>query len=168
MPRLHISNWRQMTVPIVKTKFASHINAFDANEDDEDAEEIDADVRAMTKQRNHKTRTVNRAYANQTGASFGNVFDGLVRTALRASTLWQDFWGVEMLLKPKRRRAQEEESRLLKRVAIGVYKPRKPWSADALLEGARRLYKDDRLEWRSTGQEQAITAIMPGDTHLDQ
>ncbi|KAI7206680.1 hypothetical protein KC365_g17002 [Hortaea werneckii] len=55
------------------TKFASHINAFEANDDDEDAEEMDEDVRAMTKQRNHKTRTAN---ANQIGASFGNVFDG--------------------------------------------------------------------------------------------
>ncbi|KAI6854619.1 hypothetical protein KC323_g8705 [Hortaea werneckii] len=87
VPRLHVANWRQMTVAIVKTKFASHINAFEANEDDEDPEEIDKDVRAITKQRNHKTRTVNRAYANQIGTSFGNVLDGLVRMALRTSTL---------------------------------------------------------------------------------
>jgi hypothetical protein len=73
IPRLHIANWRQMTVAIVKTKFAGHINYFEANEDDEDAEEMEADIRIMTKQRNHKTQTVNRAYANQTGASFGNV-----------------------------------------------------------------------------------------------
>lgn len=80
-----------MTVAIIKTKFASHINAFEANEDDEEAEEMDEDIRAMIEQRNHKTRTVNRAYANQIGAAFGNVFDGLIRTSLRASTLWQDF-----------------------------------------------------------------------------
>ncbi|KAI7140984.1 hypothetical protein KC316_g16311, partial [Hortaea werneckii] len=162
VPRLHVANWRQMTVAIVKTKFASHINAFEANEDDEDAEEMDEDVRAMTKQRNHKTRTVNRAYANQIGASFGNVFDGLARTALRASTLWQDFWGVEMLLKPQKRCAPEEASPLLKRVARGIYKPRKPWSADALLEGARKLSQDDRFEWKSPEQEQALTTIMSG------
>ncbi|KAI7184618.1 hypothetical protein KC316_g7665 [Hortaea werneckii] len=71
-----IGELHRMTVAIVKTKFASRINAFEANDDDEDAEEIDEDVRAMTKQRNHKTRTVNRAYANQIVASFGNVFDG--------------------------------------------------------------------------------------------
>ena len=162
VPRLHVANWRQMTVAIVKTKFASHINAFETNDDDEDAEEMDEDIRAMTKQRNHKTRTVNRAYANQIGATFGNVFDGLIRTSLRASTLWQDFWGVETILKPKKRHAQEEESRLLKRVALGVYKPRKPWSADALLEAARKLYKDDCLEWKSLEQEQAMTTIMSG------
>lgn len=160
VPRLHVANWRQMTVAIVKTKFASHINAFEANEDDEEAEEIDEDVRAMTKQRNHKTRTVNRAYANQTGAAFGNVWDGLIRTALRASTLWQDFWGVERILNPKKRSAQEETSRLAKRVAIGVYRPRKPWSAEALLGGARKLYRNEHLQWKSTEQEQAMTTIM--------
>lgn len=62
--RLHVANWRQISVAIVKTKFASRIECFDPNEDDEDAEEIDATIRGMTEQRNHKTRTVNRAYAN--------------------------------------------------------------------------------------------------------
>jgi len=60
IPRLHIANWRQMTVAI-KTKFASQIGLFDAEDDDEDAEEMEDDVRAMTRQRNHKTQTVNRA-----------------------------------------------------------------------------------------------------------
>ena len=91
IPRLHVSSWRQITVAVVKTKFASQIGVFEANIDDEDAEEGEDDIRIMTRQRNHKTQTVNRAYANQTGASFGNVWDGLIRMALRASTLWQDF-----------------------------------------------------------------------------
>lgn len=160
VPRLHVANWRQMTVAIVKTKFASHINAFEANDDDEDAEEMEEDIRAMTKQRNHKTRTVNRAYANQTGASFGNIFDGLIRTALRASTLWQDFWGVETLLGSKKRSAQEEGCRLAKRVAMGVYRPRRPWSAEALLGGARKLFNQNMLEWKSAEQEQTMTIIM--------
>ncbi|OQN95289.1 hypothetical protein B0A48_18652 [Cryoendolithus antarcticus] len=49
-----------------KTKFASQISVFEANVDDEDVEEIEDDVRIMTRQRNHKTQTINRAYANQT------------------------------------------------------------------------------------------------------
>jgi hypothetical protein len=98
IPRLHISNWRQLTVSIVKTKFAGYIGCFEEDEEDEDAEEIEVDIHAMTKQRNHTTQTVNRAYANQTGSAFGNVWDGLVRMGLRASTLWQDFWGVEMIV----------------------------------------------------------------------
>lgn len=53
-----------MSVAIVETKFASRIGYFEDDEENKDAEEIGADIRAMTKQRNHKTRTVNRAYAN--------------------------------------------------------------------------------------------------------
>ncbi|KAK3669171.1 hypothetical protein LTR78_010947 [Recurvomyces mirabilis] len=109
--RLHISNWRQMTVAIVKTKFANHIGHFEDDDDDEGAEEADLDVRAMTKQRNHKTRTVNRAYANQTAPMFGNVWDGLLRMNLRASTLWQDFWGIDIILRDRKRKGEDPTDR---------------------------------------------------------
>jgi hypothetical protein len=66
IPQLHIANWRQMTVSIVKTKFAADIGCFEANNlvDDEDAKEIAADIWVMTQQRNHSTWTVNWAYTN--------------------------------------------------------------------------------------------------------
>ena len=140
VPRLHIANWRQITVAIVKTKFASQIECFDPDEGDEDAEEIDLIVRSITVQRNHKTRTVNRAYANQTGAVFSNLWDGHIRMGLQASKLWQDFWGVEMILKKKKRARVGQESQLTKRVALGIYKPRKPWLVEALLGGLKKLY----------------------------
>lgn len=73
IPRLHVANWRQITVAIIKTKFASQIAYFEANDDNEDAEEMDEAVRTITRQRNHKTQTVNRAYANQTGSVFSNL-----------------------------------------------------------------------------------------------
>jgi hypothetical protein len=60
-------------VAIVKTKFASQIECFDPDEGDEDAEEIDLMIRSMTDQRNHKTQTVNWAYANQARAVFANL-----------------------------------------------------------------------------------------------
>ncbi|KAK1808807.1 hypothetical protein LTR12_016830 [Friedmanniomyces endolithicus] len=99
VPRLHTSNWRQITVAIVKTKFAADALCFDLEDVDEDGEEIEADIKIMTEQRNHKTRTVNRAYANSTpsSATFANVYDGLVRKGLRASQLWQAFWGFDIL-----------------------------------------------------------------------
>ncbi len=58
-----------MTVNIVKTKFAADATCFNNVEgphtaEDADAEEIEADIRAMTSQRNYSTRTANRAYAN--------------------------------------------------------------------------------------------------------
>jgi hypothetical protein len=55
-----------MTVSIIKTKFAADVGCFEVEDgaDDEDAEEIEADIRVMTKQRNYSTRIVNRVYAN--------------------------------------------------------------------------------------------------------
>ena len=149
VPRLHVANWRQITVAIVKTKFASQIACFEADDDDEDAEEMDEVVRTMTRQRNHKTQTVNRAYANQTGSVFSNLWDGQIRMGLRASTLWQDFWGVETIMKGRKRTRAESESRLQKRIAMGIYKPRKPWSGDALLGGVKKLYNRQEIEWKS-------------------
>jgi superfamily II DNA or RNA helicase len=166
IPRLHIANWRQMTVNIVKTKFAADIGCFEVDDvaDDEDAEEIEADIRVMTKQRNHSTRTVNRAYANQYNANFGNVWDGLIRRNLRASTLWEDLWGLDQLLGPAGKRKRDGEDiggpQMLKKIAMGVYRPRKKWSAAALLKSARKLYQDDTLQWKSAAQERAVTTVM--------
>jgi hypothetical protein len=160
VPRLHVANWRQITVAIVKTKFASQIECFDPDDGDEDAEEIDPIIRSMTDQRNHKTRTVNRAYANQAGAVFSNLWDGKVRMGLQASTLWQDFWGVGTVLKRKKRGRTEQESRLTKRVAKGIYRPRKPWSSEALLGGLKKLYGNKEAGWKSREQEKALTTIM--------
>ncbi|KAM0720756.1 hypothetical protein Q7P37_004893 [Cladosporium fusiforme] len=160
VPRLHVANWRQISVAIVKTKFASHIEYFDPDEGDEDAEETAPIIRIMTDQRNHKTRTVNRAYANQAGAVFSNLWDGKVRMGLQASKLWQDFWGVETILKQKKRGRTEQECRLAKRVAKGIYRPRKPWSAETLLGGVKKLYGNREAAWKSAEQEQALTTIM--------
>jgi superfamily II DNA helicase RecQ len=43
---------------------------------------------------------------------------------------------------------------------MGVYRPRKKWSATALLKSARKLYRDDALQWKSAAQEQAMTTVM--------
>ena len=40
---------------------------------------MEAHMPVITGQRSHKTDTVDRADANQAGATFGNVGDGLVR-----------------------------------------------------------------------------------------
>jgi hypothetical protein len=58
--------------------------------------------------------------------------------------LWQDFWGIETILKQKKRRRVEQESCLTKWVAVGIYYPRKPWSTKALLEGVKKLYGDKK------------------------
>lgn len=49
--------------------------------------------------------------------------------------------------------------RIVKRVAMGTYCRRREWTLGALLAGARRLYRDDGLQWRSPAQERAIAAV---------
>lgn len=41
VPRLHVANWRKITVAIVRTKFASQIECFGTDDGDEDAEEME-------------------------------------------------------------------------------------------------------------------------------
>ena len=64
-------------VAIVKTKFASDSICFDPEDVNGDGEEIEADNKVMTEQRNHKIWTVNRANANEASSSstFANVYD---------------------------------------------------------------------------------------------
>ena len=56
--------------------------------------------------------------------------------------------------------AGSDRPRMLKRIAVGVHQPRKRWSAAALLKGARGLYNDDKLQWKSAAQERAMTVVM--------
>jgi hypothetical protein len=42
----------------------------------------------------------------------------------------------------------------------GIYCPRKPWSAEALLARVKKLYGDKEAGWKSTEQEQVLTTIM--------
>jgi hypothetical protein len=46
VPHLHVANWRQISVAIVKAKSASRVACFDPDEGDEDAEEMDATIEA--------------------------------------------------------------------------------------------------------------------------
>jgi hypothetical protein len=144
-----------MTVSIVKTKFAADLRYFtlpdSGGESDDDGEEAEEDIRVMTRQRNHSTRTVNRAYANTTSGSFGNVWDGLIRQNLQASFLWQGLWGVTALLTLARKRkasihdiadAKEtggaviQRPQLLQRVTKGTYRRRPQWTATEIRQGA--------------------------------
>ncbi len=112
---------------IMKTKFAGDIGYFETDEADEGSEEIAPDVRTMTKQRNHRTRTVIRAYANRAPWStmLANLYDGLTRRSLRASQLWQVWLEVDILFADRKRKyGASPVASMEKRIARGVYKPR--------------------------------------------
>jgi superfamily II DNA helicase RecQ len=49
---------------------------------------------------------------------------------------------------------------MLKKIAIGVYRPWKKWSVTALLKSVRKLYRDDALQWKLIAQERAMTTVM--------
>ncbi|KAK1809580.1 hypothetical protein LTR12_016056 [Friedmanniomyces endolithicus] len=49
---------------------------------------------------------------------------------------------------------------MTKRIARGIYKPRSPWSALALLAEMRRLYRRPEMQWKTKEQEHALATIM--------
>jgi hypothetical protein len=49
---------------------------------------------------------------------------------------------------------------MLKKIAMGVYRPWKKWLVAALLKSARKLYRDDALQWKSITQERVMMTIM--------
>lgn len=63
-----------------------------------------------------------------------------MRMGSKASKLWQDFWGVRMLLKWKKRARAEKMSRHTKWIAMGIYRTREPWSSGSLIGGLKKLY----------------------------
>ncbi|KAK4552367.1 hypothetical protein LTR86_010381 [Recurvomyces mirabilis] len=144
LPRLHVSNWRQITVAIVKTKFAGDTHCFEVEGGDPDEEEIVEDIRAMTNQRNHRTRT-----------------------GLRASQLWHAFWGLDILFAEcKRKNEPGMEPTMRKRIAKGIYKPRPPWSSGPLLQELRRLYRNPSMQWKSKEQERAVVMMMTWEEQI--
>ena len=65
-------------------------------------------------------------------------------------------------MKGKKRTQPTNGSRFQKQVAIGIYKLGKPWSAEALLGGLKKLYGDENMTWRYPEQEQALEIIILG------
>lgn len=173
IPRLHIANWRQMTVAIVKTKFAGSLAYFEDVEGVDKAEmlEPDEDIRIITSQRNHSSRSANIAYANASGGSYGNVWDGLIRRGLRASDLWQSYWKFDDVCVSARKRPRPLEetgsmSTGAKRVAAGIYRPRKRWTGNELLASLRSLYRRPDYTWRSRFQELAVLTVLSSEEQV--
>jgi hypothetical protein len=137
LPDLHVENWRQMTVAIVKTKFAADADLFphDGSERDDDGREgIDPAVVFMAVQRNHSIRTSNRAYANNHHVSHrGGLWDGLVRQGFAASMLWQQFWGVDAVCQRPGRSTPRLTSSAAESTALAQRQVTPVWTETELL-----------------------------------
>ena len=176
VPALSDSHWRQICASIIKSKFGADRRCFDAlvdhqtaeeegeNEDGDDGE--DEEAATLARMSNYTVRTHNRAYANETSLVGANIWDGLIKRSYRACMLWSQFFRLEEpaaadAISAKRGRVDTDDGRgILKKIALSV--PKKHWSGRALLQEARRIFQNPRLQWTCPEQEQAMCAIVAG------
>jgi hypothetical protein len=89
VPRLHVSNWRQISVSICKEKFSAKERAYFELENVEvDDMKAELDLVAMAEQGNHFYVIFNQAYAGSTTLTM-NI---LLHRNHRASASWQDLF----------------------------------------------------------------------------
>lgn len=105
VPRLHISNWRQISAAICKEKLSAKEQAyFDLNLGSghglEDLDEGELDLMALAEHGNHSYATFNRAYAGSTTLTI----NALLHRGRRALAIWQGLFQFESILRPKRAR----------------------------------------------------------------
>jgi len=167
VPALSVSHWRQICATVVKMKFGSERQTFsaligDAADvdigDENDGE--DEDVAVLARLSNHTVRTHNRAYANETGLVAANVWDGLIKRSFRACMLWSQFFHFEDATnegvpgKKRSRPGSEDDDRgMMKRLALSAPPVKQNWTGHALLQEARKLYRNAGLQWRCAEQE---------------
>jgi len=161
-PPLTVQPWRQITVAIVKAKFASQVHCFDlgsdVNEENRKGDEGEADLRAMHRQRNHTTFTANHSYANK--LSFGGISDEFFQRSYRASQLWAGLFDLDNCFEgcSKRVRTQtdgdedQQEDPLSKRIRASEVRKFTKYTNSQLLEYARQIFKSPGFQWMSTEQ----------------
>ncbi len=97
VPRLHVSNWRQICASICKEKFSAKEQAnFDlrSGQELEDIDEEELDFVALAEHGNHSYPTFNHAYAGSTTLTM-NV---LLYRGHRVSALWQGLFQFDNIL----------------------------------------------------------------------
>lgn len=102
VPRLHMSNWRQITASICKEKFSKKERAyFDIDNGAEgyvSKDEEEQGLMAMAEQSNHSYHTFNHTYAGSSTISMNT----LLHRNYRASESWQKLFRFEQILLGKR------------------------------------------------------------------
>jgi hypothetical protein len=162
VPRLHVSNWRQISVSICKEKFSAQEQAhFDLEHvDDRENPEAELDLVALAEQSNHSYATFNRAYAGSTTLTMNT----LLHRNHRASASWQGLFQFDRLLHGKRPRPGSGPPP----AAVGMFdaakkarfRRRGAYSAAELLTVARQLYNRPDMQFRVPGQRNALLAVL--------
>ena len=159
VPRLHTSNWRQITVSICKEKFSRKERAyFDVDNgaeggvsDDEEEQEL----MAMAEQSNHSYHTFNHAYAGSSTISMNT----LLHRNYRASESWRMLFRFEQILLGKRM-GDFELSQMQQEVKRSRVRKRKGYSASELTTMARSLLRVHDLKLREPGQRRGLMAVL--------
>ena len=89
MAPLTISSWRHVCVAICDEWLKQQPKMPDVDEDDEENDEDGNHI--IDLQRNHSSRTANRAYGGTTGFSLDRSTEVRFKVASEA---WQEYWGV--------------------------------------------------------------------------
>ena len=166
VPRLHVSNWRQISVSICKEKFSVKERAhFELENVEVDDMEDELDLVAMAEQGNHSYATFNQAYAGSTTLTM----NALLHRNYRASASWQGLFQFDRILQGKRPRPASGTSavRMLDASKKGQFRRKGTYSEADLLTVARKLYNLPDMQLRVPGQRKALLAVM-GTQHAEQ
>jgi len=160
VPKLHISNWRQISSSICKEKFSAKEQASFETKSNLETEYInkEQDLVTLALQGNHSYSTFNCAYAGSTTLTM----NALLHRGYRASALWQGLFQFDSILRGKR--ARPASGTLSLRMA-GAYKrsqvrQRPAYPQSTLLTVAQKLYNQPNLQWRTTGQRDGMLAVI--------
>jgi hypothetical protein len=166
VPRLHVSNWRQISVSICKEKFSAKERAhFELENVEVDDMEAELDLVAMAEQGNHSYATFNQAYAGSTTLTM----NALLHRNHRASASWQGLFQFDRILQGKRPRPASGTLavRMLDASKKGQFRRKGAYSEADLLTVARKLYNLPDMQLRVPGQRKALLAVL-GTQHAEQ
>lgn len=142
--------WRQIASAIIKEHFGTSAAHF-GMDTHESTETLDA--QDLAAQMNHSIRTSNTRYANNGNITTRDLWDSIVHSGRIASRLWHELFGLNSIVinaadleKPKRT------------------KPK--WSEPELKKQLCSFLQDDKKDWRSVKQAEAISTILRGDPEV--
>lgn len=159
VPRLHTSNWRQISASICKEKFSTKERGyFDLEESRAEEMEDELELVALAEQSNHAYRTFNHSYAGSTTLTMNT----LLHRNHRASESWHQFFRFDQLLEQKRptKTSTALSLHMLDASRRQQVRRRAAYSEANLTAVARRILGVPDLHLRIPGQRDGMLAVM--------